>query len=123
MPTLKPTSSPSERLAQALGETGEEEYRRLHHVLEPMFGRFALIPVESDLDFSLRNILLERLRADLAESGRTLRVVRLTREAWDFAALVDAEPAYSADVTVLMGLEETPGLVLEPGAERRRPPA
>jgi tetratricopeptide (TPR) repeat protein len=67
---------------------------------------------------------LERLRADLSGIGLSLRVVRFSREEWNLTALletdgVDAPPG----VVAVVGLEDTPGIVPEPGAPPRRPPA
>ena len=62
-------------LERALGESGEKEYRRLLRTLRKARGGFFLFPVESDFPKPLRDALLKRLRADLAEEGNCLRVL------------------------------------------------
>jgi tetratricopeptide (TPR) repeat protein len=121
--TIKPAPSPTLDLARALGESGEDEYQALLHVLRAAVGMFAVLPLESDFTYPLRDALLEQLRGDLAAEGITLRVVRLSSEDWDVTAHLENTDATGPEVVALIGLEETPGIVPEAGAKPRRPPA
>lgn len=112
-------------LAKALGEAGEQEYARLVRVLLAAQGMFALMPVASDFPVAARNALLERLAEDLSARGIAFHVAHLTRERWDvLQALAEIAPADGTPgVLAIVGLEETPGLVAEPGAPPGRPRA
>ncbi len=118
------TTKPKPDLERALDAAGEKEYRRLLRVLRMARGSFFLFPIESDFSNVLRDALLERLRADLAAEGVCLRVAELNRRQWNVFDLPELEaPVTEADVIALAGLEETPGIVPEIGAEPVRPPA
>jgi tetratricopeptide (TPR) repeat protein len=87
-------------------------------------GRFHLFPVESDFSPALRSALLARLCADLAAAGLCLRILTLDRDCWNILTVLEQEPPILADeVVMLTGLEETPGIVAEPGAKPQRPRA
>jgi len=111
-------------LARALGAAGEQEYTRLLRVLTAAQGLFALVPVASDFPVEARDALLERLTEDLAVHGIALHVIRLSRERWEVlqALAATAPPPGTPAVLAIVGLEETPGLVLDPGSAPRRPP-
>src|SRR5207253_2389147 len=111
-------------LPRALGEAGEKEYRRLLRVLRMARGHFTLLPVESDFSPGLRNALLERLRADLTAHDLCLRVVPLSHTRWDLMSLPEMEaPVRPSEVVAIIGLEDTPDIVQEPGRKPERPPA
>ena len=119
-----PLSSTPPNTALTLGEPGEKEYRRLMRVLEMAQGCFTLLPVESDLTPRLRDVLLERLRADMLPKGLRLRVICLSRTEWDVFALPEMEsPITPEEAVVLVGLGETPGMIQEAGKPSQRPPA
>ncbi len=123
MPTIAPARLPAPDLGRSLGSDAQEEYRRLLHVLGALRGRFAFIPVESALRPETRDRLLQRLASELADAGMSLRIVRLTRDAWDITAHLDGEGAHPDEVLVVIGLEDTPRMVAEVGARDCRPPA
>lgn len=111
-------------LTTSLGDSGEKEYRRLVRAVRMGYGSFFLFPIESNYPTVLRDALLARLGTDLAAEGLTLRVAALTRDCWDVFDTSALESAItSSDVVVLVGLEETPGIVPEAGAKPTRPPA
>ncbi len=124
MPTTAKALSPDKDLAATLGEEGAAEYRRLLRVVRSAQGRFALFPIESDLPPRQRDAFLAQLAADLAADGCCVRRILLTREEWDVFAHPDwPERAAPTDVIAVVGLEETPGIVAEPGKPPARPPA
>ncbi len=119
----RPTPPPLD-LRVILGTKGEEEYAQLVMMLRQTQGMFALLPVRSDLSVPARGALLGRLENDL--SPIPLRSVRLTRETTGDAAHLIARAAAELPgqgVVVLLGLEETQGIVPVPGEPHRRPPA
>ena len=119
-----PTTKQKHDLERALGMTGEKEYCRLLRALRMARGSFFLFPIESDFPNVLRDALLERLRSDLAARGNCLRTLSLNRRQWDVFALPELESSITeADVVILVGLEETPGIISEVGAKPARPPA
>ena len=124
MSSKSETASFTVDLARALGTAGEQEYKRLLRVLTAAQGLFALVPVASDFPVEARDALLERLTEDLAVYGIAFHVARLSRERWDVlqALAAIAPPTGTPAVLAVVGLEETPGLVLEPGSPPRRPP-
>ena len=119
-----PTTKSKPDLERALGAEGEKEYRRLLRALRRARGSFFLFPIESDFPNALRDALLERLCADLAAEGSCLRVAAVNRREWNVFALPVLEtPVTESDVVVLVGLEDTPGIVPEIGVQPVRPPA
>jgi hypothetical protein len=86
-------------------------------------GMFALMPVRSNLSVPARDVLLQRLETDLTPIP--LRSVRLTHETSGDAAQSISRAAAElsgSGVLVLLGLEETQGMVPVPGEPHRRPP-
>lgn len=124
MSSKSETASFTVDLAKALGVAGEQEYKRLLRVLTAAQGLFALVPVASDFPVEARDALLERLTEDLAMHGIGFHVAGLSRERWDVlqALAAIAPPAGTPAVLAVIGLEETPGLVLAPSSPPRRPP-
>src|SRR5207244_1418747 len=59
--------------------------------------------------------------ADLEGGDGRLRVVRLSSEKWDLTECLGDTPP-RAEIVAVVGLDETPGVVPEGGAARRRPP-
>jgi tetratricopeptide (TPR) repeat protein len=93
-------------------------------VLRQTQGMFALMPVRSNFSVPARDALLQRLENDL--SPIPLHSVRLARETSSDAAHLIARAAAElpgSGVVVLLGLEETQGIVPIPGEPQRRPPA
>jgi tetratricopeptide (TPR) repeat protein len=119
-----PTSTPVD-LSAKLGTAGEKEYVQLLWMLRNTQGMFALMPVRSDFSVAARDALLKRLEKDLSSADIPLHVARLTREEWNAAGLIaeTASGLQGQGVVVLVGLEETPGIVPVPGERPRRPPA
>jgi tetratricopeptide (TPR) repeat protein len=126
MPSILSAPPTSINVREALGESGAQEYHRLLGVVEAAAGMFALMPIACDLPNAVRDDLLETLQGDLAGRGISLAVARLDRDHWDsfeaLSCLTPAAPGTSVAVA-LVGLEETPGTIPEPGAPQRRSPA
>lgn len=109
-------------LQQAWGAEGQNEYSQLLRVVRAARGSFFLFLIESDYSPALRDMLLDCLRADLAED-LPLRRVELTTANWDVSRLSELEsPSSPYEAIVLVGIENTPGLVQEPGRRPTRPP-
>lgn len=125
MPALRTTiQEKAPDLPASLGEEGEKEYRRLVRAVRMGYGSFFLFPIESNFSNAQRDAFLARLGADLADEGLNLRVASLTREQWNmFDTSALESPVTASDVVVLVGLEDTPGIVPEAGAKPTRPPA
>jgi tetratricopeptide (TPR) repeat protein len=104
-------------------ESAEQNYIELVMTIRQTQGMFALLPVKSNYSVPKRDVLLQRLADDLGEIP--LRFIRLSRESWNPApAIADASDTLNArGAIVLLGLEETPGIVPAVGEENRRPPA
>ena len=110
-------------LQRALDAEGEEEYRQLLRVTRAARGSFFLFLIESDYSPAARNMLLDCLRADLAAEGLRLRRVTLTADELDLFRLPELEtPVAPDEAIVLVGIENTPGLLREPGRKPERPP-
>ena len=108
----------------AVGVEGAKTYRRLLRAIGLARGRFHLFPVESSLSAPEREKMLSVMHGNLLTSGFCLRTIRLSVDCWDVLALIDQEPPTKEnDVLLLIGLEDTPAIVREPGAEAIRPPA
>ena len=124
MPATRQKRQDSLTFALSLGEQGAKSYRRLLRALSMARGRFHLFPVESTLSVPEREKLFSMLRSDLAEAGLCLRTAVLGVDRWDAPALIKRDPPVQEnEVLVLLGLEDTPGIVREGGAEAIRPPA
>lgn len=124
MPLTLMDSATEPNLDAALGVEGEKEYTRLLRAIRMAEGRYFIFPIESDFQMELRTAMLDRLRTDLTAINLRLRVLTLTETCWDiFSLLEQEEPIQQHDVVVLLGLENTPKIVQEPGAEPQRPPA
>ena len=123
MPLLSPTPLHNDALTSALGEAGELEYVQLVSMLEHTQGIFALMLVRSNFTPALRDRLLERLAADLAPAP--LSIVRVSKTKYNAAKMLAEAAQFTscAGVLALVGLEDTPGMVVEGGKEMRRPPA
>jgi hypothetical protein len=110
-------------LRRAWGAEGEEEYRQLLRVTKAARGSFFLFLIESDYSPAVRDTMLDCLRDDLSAGGVRLRRVTLTADCTDLFRLPELEtPADSDEAIVLVGIENTPGLVSEPGRKPERPP-
>jgi tetratricopeptide (TPR) repeat protein len=110
-------------LRRAWGAEGEEEYRQLLRVTRAARGSFFLFLIESDYSPAVRDTMLDCLRDDLVADRLHLRRVTLTADCTDLFRLPDLEtPADSDEAIVLVGIENTPGLVTEPGRKPERPP-
>ena len=111
-------------LERAWGAEGETEYRQLLRVMRSARGGFFVFFIESDYSPTLRDTLLDCLRSDLAQSGTVLRRAMLSAKCPDIFALPELETGVGADdAFVLVGIEDTPGIVPEPGRKAERPPA
>jgi tetratricopeptide (TPR) repeat protein len=124
VPSKRRRPSPPVDLDRSLGAAGEREYGQLVAMLRETLGRFALMPVRSNLPPSARDALLKRLAGDL--DPIPVRVVRLTHDSYDAVRLVaEASRKLPAEgVVVLLGLESTPEIVSAPGdPPGTRPPA
>ena len=123
MPTAMTVQSPPADPLPADEQT-EQEYRSLVRALRETRGHFALFPVESDYRPSLRDALFDQLNRDLSAAGMKLRVVKLSRDEWDPKLWIEVDgPDGDGQALAVIGLEETPGIIPEPGKPRRRPPA
>ncbi|MGO9601164.1 MAG: tetratricopeptide repeat protein [Isosphaeraceae bacterium] len=111
-------------LKSSIGPEGATEYGQLLMVLEESQGRFAPLFVRSDLSESARRALLDLLERDLGPSV-PMRTVRVSREEWNpIPSLVAAASSlHETGVLVLLGLEDTPGIISVPGQRPGRPPA
>jgi tetratricopeptide (TPR) repeat protein len=106
-----------------LDEAADQNYAQLVWMLRRTQGMFALLPVRSNYSVPTRDALLQRLAGDLPEIP--LRIVELSRDSWNAAQVVaDAAAGLPAQgAIILLGLEETPGIVPAGGESHRRPPA
>ncbi|HKM56120.1 MAG TPA: hypothetical protein VJY33_22120, partial [Isosphaeraceae bacterium] len=111
-------------LESGIGPEGATEYGQLLMMLEEAQGRFAPLFVRSDLSESARRALLDLLERDLGPSV-PMRIVRISREEWNpIPSLVAAASSlHETGVLVLLGLEDTPGIISVPGQRPGRPPA
>jgi tetratricopeptide (TPR) repeat protein len=111
-------------LERHLGPEGATEYGQLAMMLEESQGRFAPMIVRSDLSHAGRQALLNRLAQDLGPMI-PLRILEISREAWNpIPSVVEAASSLDgAGVVVLLGLEDTPGIIAVPGERPSRPPA
>jgi tetratricopeptide (TPR) repeat protein len=111
-------------LNRHLGASGEEKYLDLIHMLEGTEGMSAFFPVESDFPADLSYALLERLRSDLEAKDETLYIARLTGNDWDLIKHLEKHmPESRPTLIAVIGLEDTPKIMCEAGAEDQRPPA
>ena len=109
-------------LRRALDAEGEGEYCQLLGVIRAARGSFFLFFIESDFSPAVRDMLLDCLRVDLAGEGLRLRQVTLTAADKELSRLAALEtPAALDEVIALVGLENTPDLVREPGRKPERP--
>jgi len=123
VPSRKGRASATIDRPPSLKEAAEQNYIELVMTIRQTQEMFALLPVKSNYSVPQRDALLRRLADDLSEIP--LRFVRLSRESWNPAPLI-ADAAATLQVRgaiVLLGLEETPGIVPAVGEENRRPPA
>ncbi len=79
--------------------------------------------VRSNFTPALRDRLLERLAADLAPAP--LSIVRVTKTKYNAGQMLAEAAQFTSGtgVLALVGLEDTPDMVVEGGKEMRRPPA
>lgn len=112
-------------LERHLGQKGVTEYGQLLMMLEESQGRFAPMIVRSDLCEGDRQALLNRLALDLGPMI-PLRILKVSRGEWNpIPPVVQASSSLDgAGVVVLLGLEDTPGIIAVPGEHRAaRPPS
>ncbi len=123
MPSRKGRASATIDRLPSLEETAEQNYIELVMTIRQTRGMFALLPVKSNYSVTRRDALFHRLSNDLGEIP--LHVVRLSRESWNAGpSIAEAAATLKArGAIVLLGLEETPGIVPAVGEENRRPPA
>jgi tetratricopeptide (TPR) repeat protein len=109
-------------LKRHLGPEGATEYGQLHMMLEESQGYFAPMIVRSDLSESDRQALLNLLAQDLGPTI-PLRIVKVSRGEWNpIPPIIEAASALDrAGVLLLLGLDDTPGIIAVPG-ERSSPP-
>jgi tetratricopeptide (TPR) repeat protein len=123
MPSAKARPSRIE-LGVLLGAEAAEQYQQLLRVLKATRGRFAFIPLRSNLPVSLRDVVLAQLDEDLQQDGIQLSLFYLSREDWDPLHYLPNSPADTKDrVYVLLGLEDTPEMWRLSDGASRRPPA
>src|SRR5208283_2218582 len=110
-----PLSLPDE-LERHLGPEGMTEYGQLLMMLEESHGYFAPMLVRSDLVESARRALLNQLAQDLGPMI-PLRILSVSREEWNpIPPIVEAASSFAgAGIIVLLGLEDTPGIIAVPG--------
>lgn len=102
-------SSDFSRLAAALGEEGEADYRRLLKVANDSKRHFALYPLETDLPTEYRVLFRKRLEEDLSAQGLSLRLDSLNSGNWQQLILPTLEPPSDPDeILLLLGLALTP---------------
>ena len=111
-------------LERHLGPEGATEYGQLHMMLEESQGYFAPMIVRSDLSESDRRALLNLLAQDLGPTI-PLRIVKVSRGEWNpIPPIVEAASSFDrAGVVLLLGLDDTPGIIAVPGERFTRPPA
>jgi tetratricopeptide (TPR) repeat protein len=99
----------------------EQNYIELVMTIRNTQGMFALLPVKSNYSVPARDALFRRLVGDLP--GIPLRIIHLSGESWNAAQLIAdaAAELKGRGAIVLVGLEETPGIVPAGGEEGRRP--
>src|SRR5208283_989073 len=85
-------------------------------MLEESHGYFAPMLVRSDLVESARRALLNQLAQDLGPMI-PLRILSVSREEWNpIPPIVEAASSFAgAGIIVLLGLEDTPGIIAVPG--------
>ena len=108
---------------QHLSEAGYEEWMQLISLLKDAPEFFALFIVQSDFDTETRDALLEELGEELAPVPAI--EIELTSNNYDLPFLLHQanQVQQGAKFFSVVGLEETPGLVLADGEQPRRPPA
>jgi len=94
-------------------------------VIQAACGRFALIPISCNFPVIARDLLLEQLGHDLRKHGAQLLIAQLSSERWNpiEAMTLASRSSSGRAVIALVGLEETPGIIPEPGVPAARPPA
>src|SRR4051794_12859374 len=112
MSTTPRPHSFSADLERHFGLDGVVEYAQLLMMLEESQGHFAPMIVRSDLSVSARRTLLNQLVRDLGPTS-PVRILSVSREEWNpIPKLVEAAASFDgAGVVVLLGLEDTPGII------------
>lgn len=123
MPTAKARPSKPD-LKDLMGSEGEENYRQLLKVLRATRGRFAFLPIRSNLPAEIRDCVLDRLDADLRKEDMELRFFHLSAEDWDpLPHLPPSGEDTQRYVYVVLGLERTPEMAAASSKAGEPPPA